>query len=122
MDELSLSTIEEMRMLVSLGTSVLPAVPKVDLVSTSGFGGIHAAIMGLAARTLGSRHWTDKIKPVTDEEFAALNVRAPAHGKSRFRVRVQEHEVALRKTILAYLGAASDFTGEFRLRARWEVT
>lgn len=76
-DELSLATVEEMRLLVALCTSVLPSVPKTDVVSTSGYGGLHAAIMGLAARTLGSRRWTEVIRPTTEEETIEASLRAP---------------------------------------------
>lgn len=146
-DERALAALEEMRLVVALCAGVLPAVPKTDIVrrlrefecgvgcvlmqrqvSTSGYGGIHSAIMGLAARTLGSRRWTESIKPATEEEAVEASLRAPgtssarfprhsltqrraAYEKSKFKVKVHKQEMYLRKALVAYLGTASDFTG-----------
>ena len=41
-------------------------------------------------------------------------LRAPAYGKSKFKVKVYNQAMYLRKTLLAYLGTASDFTGMLR--------
>ncbi|EKM52358.1 uncharacterized protein PHACADRAFT_164266 [Phanerochaete carnosa HHB-10118-sp] len=108
--ELSLTTVEEMRLLVALCTSVLSAVPKTDVVSTSGYGGLHAAITGLAARTLGNCRLTEAIRPTTEEEAIEASLRAPAYGQSKFRLKVHTQEMFLRKALASYLGTASDFT------------
>ncbi|KAF7795183.1 hypothetical protein EIP86_006332 [Pleurotus ostreatoroseus] len=110
-DELSLSSIDEMRLLVSLSTTVLPLIQKSELLSSSGFGGIHAAIMHLAAKALGNSHWSDAIRPSTDEELTDASVQVPAYGQTQFRVNLNRKEMHLRKSIVIYLGAASNFTG-----------
>ncbi|CCM02106.1 uncharacterized protein FIBRA_04183 [Fibroporia radiculosa] len=110
-DELSLSLMEEIRLLVSLSASVIQLVPKTELLSNSGFGTIHAAISGLAARCLGNQHWSDDIKPRTDAEFSDAGVGGLGFGiESKFRVTVRQQDRLLQKAIIAYLGTASDFT------------
>ena len=101
-----------------------------DQVSTSGFGGVHAAIINLAARTLGKRTWVTVVKPVNDEEAFLDSIRDPgtwhshniyrsretdylvAHGVSKFRVRVSNQLIHLRKAVISYIGNASNFTGQ----------
>ncbi|OCH88950.1 hypothetical protein OBBRIDRAFT_888752 [Obba rivulosa] len=110
-DELSLSVLEEIRLLVLLCAIVLKLVPKTELLSTSGFGGIHAAILSLAARCLSNRHWSDIVKPQTDAELIDAETNASGfHGETKFRVSVWFRDQLLRRTITAYLGTASDFT------------
>ncbi|KAI0944532.1 hypothetical protein AcW1_002214 [Taiwanofungus camphoratus] len=110
-DELSLSVLDEIRLLVSLSASVLQLVSKTELLSNSGFGGIHAAISSLAARCLGNRHWSEGVKPQTDAELLDAGLPAPGFGReTRFRVSVHQKDQLLRRAIVAYLGTASDFT------------
>ncbi|KAI0695309.1 nucleoporin Nup186/Nup192/Nup205 [Cytidiella melzeri] len=111
-DDLSISILEEMRLLVSLGSYVLSTVPKTELasVSTGGYGGVHAAIINLAARSLGKRTWATSLKPTSDEEATADSIRDPAFGVSKFRVKVFSQLIQLRKAIVAYIGNASGFT------------
>jgi nuclear pore complex protein Nup205 len=76
-------------LIVSLCASVLPLVPKADLVSSSyslphkalshawliklssntGFGAIHGAILGLATNCLSSTLWLRSMRPQTDAEM-----------------------------------------------------
>ncbi|KAH9948497.1 nucleoporin Nup186/Nup192/Nup205 [Amylocystis lapponica] len=102
-DDLSLSVMEEMRLLVSLCANVLQLVPKSELVLLQlGFWRSPSAILSLAAKCLGSRRWSDGVKPQTDAELHDAAAYAPGFGaQSQFHVR---------KTIIAYLGTASDFT------------
>ncbi|KAI0830134.1 nucleoporin Nup186/Nup192/Nup205 [Trametes gibbosa] len=110
-DELSLSVMEETRLLVSLCSNVVHLVPKTELLSNSGFGTLHGAILGLAARCLGDRHWTESVKPQTDAELADARVQSLAYGpESRFRVNVHLKDELLKNTVVSYLGVASDFT------------
>jgi nuclear pore complex protein Nup205 len=46
----------------------------------SGFGGVHAAILNLAAKYLGSQ-WIEDVKPQTDAEMLDANV-YPAGGSN----------------------------------------
>ncbi|EMD35026.1 hypothetical protein CERSUDRAFT_125016 [Gelatoporia subvermispora B] len=123
-DELSLPVLEEIRLLISLCGTVLKLVPKTELMSNSGFGGIHAAILSLAARCLSNRHWSDIVKPHTEAELIDAETNAPGfRGETKFRVSVRFRDQVLRRTIIAYLGTASDFTEqEFSLTLSPVVT
>ncbi|KAH9929472.1 nucleoporin Nup186/Nup192/Nup205 [Fomitopsis serialis] len=110
-DELSLAVIEEMRLIVSLCANVLHLVPKTELLSSSGFGGIHAAISGLATRCLGNGHWSEAVRPQSDAELVDAGITGSAYGtETRFRFAVHDRERLLRRALTAYLGAASEFT------------
>jgi nuclear pore complex protein Nup205 len=81
------------------------------MTMNTGFGGIHGAILGLAARCLGNGQWIQSVKPQTGNEIAQASVFAPGHqSESKFDVQVRRQELLLRKAVIEYLGAASDFT------------
>ncbi|KAI8972576.1 nucleoporin Nup186/Nup192/Nup205 [Trametes punicea] len=110
-DELSLSVMEEIRLLVSLCSNVVHLVPKTELLSNSGFGTLHGAISSLAARCLGDRHWTESVKPQTESELADASVPSLEYGpESRFRMDVRLKDEQLKNAVVSYLGVASDFT------------
>lgn len=91
----TLALLEEIHLLVTLCALLLPAVPKTDLVgffrsvrhglvlthlpqlsSNSGFGVIHAAILGLSTRCLGRGKAFDYVVPQTESEVQASSVYA----------------------------------------------
>ncbi|KZT66755.1 hypothetical protein DAEQUDRAFT_767725 [Daedalea quercina L-15889] len=110
-DELSLAVIDEMRLTVSLCANVFHLVPKTELLSSSGFGGIHAAISSLATTCLGNTHWSDAVKPQGDAELRDAGTTSPAFGtETKFRYAVHHRERMLRRALTAYLGTASEFT------------
>ncbi|RDB19677.1 hypothetical protein Hypma_013316 [Hypsizygus marmoreus] len=111
-DYVPLALLEEIHLLLTLCSSVLPSVPKTEMLSTnSGFGAIHAAILALATRCLSTGRCFSHIVPQSDAEMQLANVRAFGYGPvSKFDVAVQQRERLLRKSIVAYIGAASDFT------------
>ncbi|KAI6142345.1 nucleoporin Nup186/Nup192/Nup205 [Pisolithus tinctorius] len=110
-DEVGLSYVEEVHLLVTLSGSLLPYVPKSELASmNTGFGGIHGAILGLAARCLGNENWSAFVKPQTDTEVLHASVLAPGRSESRFDATVRHKLLLLRGAVIEYLGAASDFT------------
>ncbi|KAH0834004.1 hypothetical protein J3R83DRAFT_11240 [Lanmaoa asiatica] len=111
-EEVALSYIEEIHLLVSLSGSLLPLLPKSELLTmNTGFGGIHGAILGLAARCLGNGRWSQSVRPQTDSEIALASVFAPGHqSETKFDVQVRRQELLLRKAVIEYLGTASDFT------------
>lgn len=76
----------------------------------TGFGGIHGAILGLAARCLGNENWSAFVKPQTDTEVLHASVLAPGRSESRFDATVRHKLLLLRGAVIEYLGAASDFT------------
>ncbi|KAJ7584798.1 nucleoporin Nup186/Nup192/Nup205 [Mycena floridula] len=112
LEDVSMALIEEIHLLVSLGARVLPHVGKVELASTnSGFGAIHAAILGVAARCLGNDKWLDNVRPYTDPEVLNAGIRGAGYGTaSLFDLDVRRREHLLRQSLVAYLGSASDFT------------
>ncbi|OBZ74918.1 hypothetical protein A0H81_05368, partial [Grifola frondosa] len=112
-DELSISVMEEISLLVSLCGNVVHLVPKTELLSHSGFGSLHGAISGLAAKCLGDRHWLDGVKPQTDAELQDASVFAPDYGsETKFRITVHRKSQLLHKAVITYLGTASEFTEE----------
>ncbi|CDO70405.1 hypothetical protein BN946_scf184999.g46 [Trametes cinnabarina] len=116
-DELSLSVMEEIRLLVALCSNVVHLVSKQELLSNSGFGTLHGAISGLTARCLGDRHWTESVKPQTESELADASVPSFEYGpESKFRINVRIKDEQLKNALISYLGIASDFTeAEFTL-------
>jgi nuclear pore complex protein Nup205 len=132
-DYVTLGILEEIHLVVNLCANVLPTVPRNELVcffslpcapfsdfclqlsSNSGFGVIHAAILSLAARSLGQGRTFERVIPNGDAEVQESNVYAFGHGGvSKFDLKVRRKEELLRKAIISYIGSASDFTGTFR--------
>lgn len=94
---------------------------------------MHAAIIGLGARTLGKKSWVAAVKPTNEEEALQDSIRDPgmywvssrgidgrlsvlliaAYGVSKFRVRVLNQLIRLRKAVVSYIGDASNYTGWF---------
>ncbi|KAG6890211.1 hypothetical protein C0995_010222 [Termitomyces sp. Mi166 len=111
-DYIPLAFLEEIHLIVTLSANVLPTVPKSEMLSSnSGFGAIHAAILTLAARSLGSGKCFTHILPQTDVEVQLAKRHAFGYGaQTKFDVKVRQRERFLRKSIIVYIGAASDFT------------
>lgn len=102
-----------------------------QLSVNSGFGGIHGAILSLSTRCLGSGRWIQSVKPLTDTEVLNASIYATSmfnkHNKhsmdfldmvtgygteTKFETSVRHKERLLRKSIIGYIGTASDFTGK----------
>ncbi|KAF8154003.1 nucleoporin Nup186/Nup192/Nup205 [Crassisporium funariophilum] len=111
-ESVSLPTLEEIHLIVALCTSVLPSVPKTELLSpNSGFGAIHLAILGLSTRCLGRGRTFARIVPQTDADFKLSDTYAFGFGtQSQFELKVQRKERLLHKSVVSYIGAASEFT------------
>ncbi|KAJ6619045.1 nucleoporin Nup186/Nup192/Nup205 [Mycena sp. CBHHK59/15] len=105
-DQIPLALMEEIHLLVSLCASVLPFVPKSELLSPhSGFGAIHAAILSLSTKCLANGRWLAGIKPQTDAEVLSASVFALSYGAdTKFDVSVRQKERMLRKSIIEYMG------------------
>ncbi|KAF9054278.1 nucleoporin Nup186/Nup192/Nup205 [Panaeolus papilionaceus] len=108
----SLATLEEIHLIIALCTSVLPSVPKADLLSANtGFGAIHLAILGLSTRCLGRGRPFPHVVPQSDEDVQLSGAHAFGYGSmSKFDLKVERKETVLRKTVVAYIGAAAEFT------------
>ncbi|KAJ8075003.1 hypothetical protein PM082_019330 [Marasmius tenuissimus] len=111
-EDVSLALLEEVHLLVSLCGQVLPLVPRTDLLSThSGFGSINSAILSLSTRCLANGPWIDQIRPQTDAEVADASTPASGFGsETKFEVKVRKTGKILRKALVTYAGAISDFT------------
>jgi len=111
-DGISLSVLDELHLLVYLCSVAIPSVSKSELASgNSGYGGIHAAMLSLAARCVGSNQWSHKVRPQTDSEKLDASSRVPGPGGAcRFDLTLQRKEQLLGKALISYLGAASEFT------------
>ena len=97
-DEMSLSVLDEIHLLVYLCSAIFPSVPKSELVSeatisyessyshlsqgsgSGGYGGVHAAILSLAARYVGTNQWSHKVRLQTElEDFRAAGFGSRTH-------------------------------------------
>ncbi|KAF5361405.1 hypothetical protein D9758_006258 [Tetrapyrgos nigripes] len=110
--DLSLALLEEVHLLVVLCAKVLPLVPQSEMASShSGFGAINTAILSLCTRFLSGGSWVEHIRPQTDEEHRNANALASGFGsETKFDVQVRQRERLLRKALVAFAGATSDFT------------
>ncbi|KAJ7079559.1 nucleoporin Nup186/Nup192/Nup205 [Mycena belliarum] len=111
-EQTALALVDEMHLLISLCAGVLTHVPKSELLSPhSGFGAIHAAVLALATKSLGSARWLTDVQPQTDAEMLSASVLALGHGSStKFDINKRQRERMMRKSIVEYIGAASEFT------------
>ncbi|KAI0270638.1 nucleoporin Nup186/Nup192/Nup205 [Gloeopeniophorella convolvens] len=111
-DEISLSVLDEIHLLVYLCSVIYPLAPKSELASgNSGYGGVHTAILSLAARCFGSSQWSQKVRPQTETERLEASSTAPGYGGvTKFDLILQRKEQSLRKALIVYLGTASEFT------------
>ncbi|KDQ54533.1 hypothetical protein JAAARDRAFT_38210 [Jaapia argillacea MUCL 33604] len=111
-DFIPLALVEEFHLLISLCGGVLPVVPQSELLSTtSGFGGIHAAVLSLAAKFVVSGRLTQFVKPRTAAEVQDAAAYAPGYGtNTKFDVNVRHRERMLQQALIAYLGTTSNFT------------
>ncbi|KAF7759783.1 hypothetical protein Agabi119p4_11478 [Agaricus bisporus var. burnettii] len=111
-DHVSLGILDEIHLIVSLCSNVLPSVPKREVLAhNSGFGAIHASIVTLATRILSHERSFGGIVPQNESELQDAST--PAFGdssQSRFEATLRAKERRLRKAVIAYTGAASDFT------------
>ncbi|TFK69765.1 hypothetical protein BDN72DRAFT_959281 [Pluteus cervinus] len=108
----TVSLLDEIHLIVLLCMNVLPAVPKSEVLSpTSGFGAIHSAVLTLSTRSLGRGQCFANIVPITDAEVEnARNVAFGFGSETKFELSVRRKEKLLRKSIVAYIGAANEFT------------
>ncbi|KAJ7128145.1 nucleoporin Nup186/Nup192/Nup205 [Mycena crocata] len=111
-EQIPLAFVEEMHLLVSLCAGVLTCVPKSELLSPhSGFGAIHAAVLALSTKSLGGGRWLTCISPQTDAEVLSASVLAIGHGQnSKFDISKRQKERMMRKSVVEYIGSASEFT------------
>ncbi|KAF7373366.1 hypothetical protein MSAN_00546200 [Mycena sanguinolenta] len=110
-EQIPLALVEEMHLLVSLCAGVFTHVPKSELLSPhSGFGAIHAAVLALATKCLGSRRWLAGVQPQTDAEISSASIFVRGYGSdSKFDENKRQKESMMRKSIVEYIGAASEF-------------
>ncbi|KAJ7798907.1 hypothetical protein B0H14DRAFT_2261642, partial [Mycena olivaceomarginata] len=79
----------------------------------SGFGAIHAAVLALATKCVGSGCWLAAVQPQTDAE---ISTSVFALGELPFFLQTRnsnkrQKERMMRKCVVEYIGAASEFIG-----------
>ncbi|PPQ70405.1 hypothetical protein CVT25_000888 [Psilocybe cyanescens] len=111
-ETVTLPTLEEIHLIITLCTSILPTVPKTEVLApNSGFGAIHLAILGLSTRCLGRGKVYSYIVPQTEMDFTLAKTYAFGFGnRSKFDLKVRRKERSLRKSVISYIGACSEFT------------
>ncbi|KAF8584437.1 hypothetical protein K439DRAFT_1411162 [Ramaria rubella] len=111
----SLQQVREMHLLISLCSYAISCVERSDLRSpASGFGGIHAAILSLAAKCLHKGQWQLRVAPANDTEREESIAKASGYGHhhSIFEAKVEDAVDLLHESIWIYLEAASDSSEE----------
>ncbi|TFK47235.1 hypothetical protein OE88DRAFT_1811406 [Heliocybe sulcata] len=108
----SLLVVEEIHLLISLCVSVLPLIPKSELSTGGlGFSNIHTAVLSLAAKGLAAERWLGNVTPQTDAEKRDAETYVPGQSSlTKFHVSIKQKERLLLESLVAYLGAASNFT------------
>ncbi|KAH9477078.1 Nuclear pore complex protein Nup205 [Psilocybe cubensis] len=111
-EAVTLPSMEEIHLIITLCTSILPTVPKTEVLApNSGFGAIHLAILGLSTRCLARGKVFPRIVPQTEADIALAQTFAFGYGnRSKFDLKVRRKERSLRKSVVAYIGACSEFT------------
>ncbi|KAH8829222.1 hypothetical protein DL96DRAFT_1597215 [Flagelloscypha sp. PMI_526] len=111
-DSRAVALIEELQLVLALCSAAIPQIPKSELMtSTTAFGSIHSAILGLSTKFLSGRRWLSDIIPQTEKEVA--NASIPALGRPALTVfdesvlKVERH---LLNALVQYLGSSSQFT------------
>ncbi|KAF8523808.1 nucleoporin Nup186/Nup192/Nup205 [Gautieria morchelliformis] len=111
----SLQQIREMHLLISMCSYVTTRVERAESRSpASGFGGIHVAILSLAAKCLYRGNWRLKALPASDTEREEAVVKAAGYGRnlSVFDAKVEDAVELLHEALWMYLEAASDCSNE----------
>ncbi|KIJ30184.1 hypothetical protein M422DRAFT_214674 [Sphaerobolus stellatus SS14] len=106
----TLQQIREIHLLISICSYVVSLVEPSDLRNpASGIGGIHAAILSLAAKWLPSQRHI-RIHPANDTERDEAAARASGYGHQRsiFDARVEEAIDLLHEAMCMYLEASSE--------------
>lgn len=62
--------------------AIFPDIHSIQASINSGFGGIHGAILTLAAKCLASGRWVDDVRPQSDSELLDASAYAPGELKS----------------------------------------
>ncbi|KAF8525593.1 nucleoporin Nup186/Nup192/Nup205 [Hysterangium stoloniferum] len=107
----TLQQIRAIHLLISISSYVTSLVEATSLRSpASGFGGLHSAILSLAAKYLAHGNWSLIASPSNDTEQDEVAVRAPGSLKrfSVFDAKVEDATDLLHEGIWMYLEAASD--------------
>ncbi|KAF9477995.1 hypothetical protein BDN70DRAFT_880524 [Pholiota conissans] len=108
----NLPTLEEIHLIIELCASILPTVPKTEVLApNSGFGAIHIAILSLSTRCLARGSIFAHIVPQSEADAKLNQIRAFGYGShSKFEVKVKRKERLLRKIMISYIGTASEYT------------
>ncbi|KAG9045001.1 hypothetical protein FS837_007191 [Tulasnella sp. UAMH 9824] len=115
-DHLTLSRLKDLQLVVSLCSFVLPAVD--DLLSPTGFGAIHTALLALSARCMSPRRWRDGVAAASDVERDEAQTPARGYGKDRrdsvWSEKVDKAAAGLQKWLAIYSVNVTELKGDFK--------
>ncbi|KAG8908999.1 hypothetical protein FRB99_000102 [Tulasnella sp. 403] len=115
-DELTLSMLRELQLLVALSSLVLPSVE--DLLSPTGFGAIHTAVLSLSARCMGPLRWREAIVPASEVEVQETQTPVKGYGKDArdnvFSEKANTAVFALQKWLAIYSLNVTESKGDFK--------
>jgi len=103
--QMSPPALEEIRLIVVLSSHVVEAAPRTELVSTSGFGGLHAAILNLATRALGSKKWMEDVERLAETEAQILGL-----DEQQYRAEVSLTATRLEELLVSYKSINEDIS------------
>ncbi|KDE08259.1 hypothetical protein MVLG_01525 [Microbotryum lychnidis-dioicae p1A1 Lamole] len=103
------SSLREAHLIVTLLSIVLPSVSDEDLTTLSSFGGLHAALLNLSAKTCGPQDWVAGVLPSneTERDEDQTLVLGFRHDANIFSDKVETLVESLEAAILTYQSVAT---------------
>ncbi|KAG8983033.1 hypothetical protein FRB90_006360 [Tulasnella sp. 427] len=115
-DHLTLSRLKDLQLLVALCSFVLPAVD--DLLSPTGFGAVHSAVLSLSAKCMSPRRWKENVVAASDLEREESQIPARGYGKDRrdsvWSEKVDKAAAGLQKWVAIYSMNVTELKGDFK--------
>ncbi|SCZ90946.1 BZ3500_MvSof-1268-A1-R1_Chr1-3g02409 [Microbotryum saponariae] len=105
----TVSSLREAHLIVTLLSIVLPSVSDEDLTTLSSFGGLHAALLNLSAKTCGPQDWVAGVLPSneTERDEDRTLVLGFRHDATIFSDKVETLVESLEAAILTYQSVAT---------------
>ncbi|SCV68829.1 BQ2448_950 [Microbotryum intermedium] len=105
----TVSSLREAHLIVTLLSIVLPSVSDEDLTTLSSFGGLHAALLNLSAKTCGPQDWVAHVLPSneTERDEDQTLVLGFRHDATIFSDKVETLVESLEAAILTYQSVAT---------------
>ncbi|TIA87204.1 hypothetical protein E3P99_03320 [Wallemia hederae] len=111
----SLALVREHHLIVCTLQQVQSAVSDDDLISPSGFGAFHTAILNLSTKYMTRANWVDRVVPFTDSEREDAQVISNGGNEtSRFSIVASVAVESVNEWLLNYLTISRRTTTSFR--------